>query len=841
MTSSTAGILAIPVTGPTPFAVDWSGWEEWLEGQIDPGWRPGEWDSRWWLFTGSAENPRTSVWKCATPSCASGLYSRGGRCAPCARDYRDSGLSPEEFDATYAPSRRTRKGEDLADCILVRSGVRCGRVAASNIGLCEGHGHYLYQRLRAGRSVPEPEAWALHGIDGAPYPAPPPCVVGGCANKSLHKAAMLCTYHLEKMQRQGGRRSDRAATLAWAGGQARALNAWRFSLAGLSPLLRLEVCFGLQQRDVLGHKIDPRAVRKVVATVAASGARSLLMRDAELVTAFAAADNAGAFFRQVAWSVQRGYVEHAGADPWSENSIDLRAAGLKSRGRTGRRRVPGLADLSMVPQPWLRDLLRRHTEAVRPTSNGFSRTLRVVRLAAAGMNRLPGGGMEPATLEFSHMQAAFDEIAGDRRADGKLSSAGFRGDLLTVFFQLIDFGRFTGLLESVPGSFARHPSHRIPAEDANEEELGKAIPEPVIAQLNAHLGRIADGVIYGELTADQVMEMFTCVYVVLRDCGRRPKEVASLPVNCLEHDGDEVSLIWNNHKGHRMRRRLPIVRETVAAIERWRAIRAEVAAPARSGDYLFPAISDAAGFDHLDTAVLSVTLRRWVDALPQLSSEVVGPDGELEPFDRSLVFPYAFRHSFAQRHADAGTPLDVLQDLMDHDDPATTTGYYQVTLKRKREAVKRLSKLVADRLGAARPCSATAYEQRSVAVPFGGCAEPSNVKAGGGHCPIRFQCAGCGHYRPDPSYLPAIEDHINSLRADRETARALDAADFVIVNLTAQIDAYTRVTAGMRERLAAMPADERAEVEQAAVILRQLRAGGGRKALPVSIASRSTP
>jgi hypothetical protein len=237
--------------------------------------------------------------------------------------------------------------------------------------------------------------------------------------------------------------------------------------------------------------------------------------------------------------------------------------------------------------------------------------------------------------------------------------------------------------------------------------------------------------------------------------------------------------------------------------------------------------------------VLSVTLRRWVDALPQLHCDVIGPDGELEPFDRSLIFPYAFRHSFAQRHADAGTPLDVLQDLMDHDDPATTTGYYQVTLKRKREAVKRLSKLVADRLGAARPCSPNAYEQRSVAVPFGGCAEPSNVKAGGGHCPLRFQCAGCGHYRPDPSYLPAIEDHINSLRADRETARALGAADFVIVNLTAQIDAYTRVTASMRERLAAMPQDERLEVEKAAVILRQLRAGDGRKTLPVSIVSRS--
>ena len=43
-----------------------------------------------------------------------------------------------------------------------------------------------------------------------------------------------------------------------------------------------------------------------------------------------------------------------------------------------------------------------------------------------------------------------------------------------------------------------------------------------------------------------------------------------------------------------------------------------------------------------------------------------------------------------------------------------------------------------------------AYERASVSVPFGSCTEPSNVKAGGGSCPIRSQCAGCGFYRPDP-------------------------------------------------------------------------------------------
>lgn len=94
-------------------------------------------------------------------------------------------------------------------------------------------------------------------------------------------------------------------------------------------------------------------------------------------------------------------------------------------------------------------------------------------------------------------------------------------------------------------------------------------------------------------------------------------------------------------------------------------------------------------------------------------------------------------------------------------------GYYKVTLRRKQQAVKTLSARVVDRDGNPAPFrSGLAYERSAVAVPFGGCTEPSNVKAGGHACRIRFQCAGCGFYRPDPSYLPAIEQQINDLRAD---------------------------------------------------------------------------
>jgi hypothetical protein len=184
---------------------------------------------------------------------------------------------------------------------------------------------------------------------------------------------------------------------------------------------------------------------------------------------------------------------------------------------------------------------------------------------------------------------------------------------------------------------------------------------------------------------------------------------------------------------------------------------------------------------------------------------------------------------------------------MDHRTITVTQGYYTVSLKRKREAIAVMSRYVHDRTGAPAPgtASATRYELRSVAVPFGNCIEPSNVRAGGKQCPIRFQCAGCGFYRPDPSYLPAIDEHITALKADRETALAIDADAFVIRNLTDQAAAFSGVADAMRDRLRALPETERAQVEQAGTLLRKARAAhhttdstdvsAGRPLLPLTV------
>ncbi|MER7408111.1 tyrosine-type recombinase/integrase [Streptomyces sp. NPDC000070] len=429
-----------------------------------------------------------------------------------------------------------------------------------------------------------------------------------------------------------------------------------------------------------------------------------------------------------------------------------------------------------------------------------------------------------------------------RSTDDELASRNWRQQSFSYFIEIIDFGRKTDMLTGMPGSFDRDKTLVLPPEGTNEDAAGRAVPEPVIAQLDAHLSLIGAAFSYGEMERADIKLMLQTAYLVLRDTGRRPIEVASLRLKCLETRKDENTLIWDNVKKRRYGRKLPITRETADVIRTWQARRRQIEVPSRSRKYLFPSITDHSGFAHMGASSLANSMREWVAAIPVLLSDELDEHGSRMPFDRTLIFPYAFRHSYAQRHADAGIPVDVLKELMDHRSIVTTMSYYQVSLKRKREAITTMRRHTIDRSGRPAPfTSTTDYEAQSVAVPFGNCREPSNVKAGGKACPIRFQCAGCGFYRPDPSYLPAIEQHVNDLRADLETAKAMDADDFVVRNLTDQITAFTNVGDTMRNRLSSLSEDEREEIEEASAVLRKVRASRDHKLLPLTVIRKDSP
>ncbi|MET7297179.1 tyrosine-type recombinase/integrase [Streptomyces griseoloalbus] len=199
------------------------------------------------------------------------------------------------------------------------------------------------------------------------------------------------------------------------------------------------------------------------------------------------------------------------------------------------------------------------------------------------------------------------------------------------------------------------------------------------------------------------------------------------------------------------------------------------------------------------------------------------------------MFPYTYRHSFAQRHADAGVPVDVLAELMDHDSLESTRSYYRVKEVRLREAVERVTQLQFDRHGTriwgavttVLDAERTRRAIGAVVVPFGTCSEPTNVAAGGSACPLRFRCVGCDHFSTDVSYLPDLRTYLDDLLRQREKLRSMAEADdwarAEAMPSDAEITRIRRLIQRVTEDVETLTEAERAEIQRAAQIVPQMR------------------
>ena len=195
-------------------------------------------------------------------------------------------------------------------------------------------------------------------------------------------------------------------------------------------------------------------------------------------------------------------------------------------------------------------------------------------------------------------------------------------------------------------------------------EPGRDVPPEVMRQLCAQL----DGL--DEITSrDGKVAIELCI-----DTGRRPEEISALGWDCLRRDGDgHPVLVYDNIKGDRLGRRLPIPESTATLItgqqQRVRAAFPNTPIPELK---LLPARQrNPDGKLSLGANGVAARHRQWVDSLPPLLT-VDGAE-----FDKTTVVLYSYRHTYAQRHADAGVPCDVLRELMDHrqlDVTARTTG-----------------------------------------------------------------------------------------------------------------------------------------------------------------------
>lgn len=172
---------------------------------------------------------------------------------------------------------------------------------------------------------------------------------------------------------------------------------------------------------------------------------------------------------------------------------------------------------------------------------------------------------------------------------------------------------------------------------------------------------------------------------------------------------------------------------------------------------------------------------------------------------------------------------------MDHKTLSATQRYYRVGEKRRREAVDRVASMQFDRHGNRIWAQAKALldSERArravgeVVVPFGVCAEPSNVKAGGHACPYRFRCVGCDHFRTDVSYLPDLQAHLDDLLRNRE--RLLSAGDLdtwaraEAMPSEEEITRLRRLINRVKTDLDALTPEQRTQTEQAITVVRRHR------------------
>jgi integrase len=795
-----------------------AGWLAWLGERIDQQWRAGEWDQDRLLFTGDPASPATVVFVCPLPGCGVTMHAPhwSGYCKTCHDKLTASGLDKEAFEAAYTRgNRRLNVYRQDRACE-----VPACRRDAYGLGLCVTH----YRGWVKARDRPGADRAAWIAAREAAT-APEPCSVLACDRERASVTILLCRVHQHRWRLRQRATAGDAALMAWIGHQPPYLSAHMFSLAPLQEAVRVEMLYALQRRDSREPALHPQFVRRAVATL--EGVPSIALAGGALdATAVGAVTRA--LVRTAQWEVGTAFDQFRGIDParklvWDLRTVSQQIPSLKKG--VSPLRNPSSLDFGQVQLDWIREILMHWARTASPSSMDLRRRHRACVIASRALGLRGDGGASPARLRFSDVTVVVDAFKLACTEGGRLHAPSQQGRLLRCFFDLLDFARREGIAGGLSTRFVLHPGHHvIQRPDGNEDEIGKAIPDVVIRQLDGHLPLLGTGFPYGVMPPEAVTAMFRVIYVILRDTGRRPAEVAGLDLDCLELDQGEYQLVWHNMKGRRLRRRLPVEQGTASAILDWKEIRAGLDIPGNCAAHLFPAITGS--YQHLDSGYISRAIRLWADSIPVLDSAELGRDGTPLPFDRARIFPYAFRHTFCQRYADAGIALHVLQSLMDHKSANTTAAYYQVPKKMKREAVNTLRVLAVDRTGAPAPIgSATAYEMRSVAVPWGNCNEPSNVKAGGGACPIRWQCPACAHYNPDPSHLPAIEDQVRALKASLETARAIGAAGYTIAGIEGEIADYGKVIDAMKAQVGAMPAAERREVEEASKVLRRLRAG----------------
>jgi integrase len=757
----------------------------------DAGWDPGS-----GVLSVRAEHPTLGWAQCRVPDCDA-QSPIGGVCPSCRAVMVAAGS--DELPAT---SGRSFTG-GVGMCA-----VGCPRPWESRRRpLCSAHEHQRSDVL--GVSVPE----FLARGDLRLLPGFGPCRVLACTRLRYSRTSPFCNAHQTRWRLLG---ENRPAEEAWCRTEPGVAQVGAVSLRALPDLVVAEILFGIQTRSAAGTKTSTAVLRSLADQ----------LRRTQVATISELPIPTRRQNRDLLRSLS-AHTRRASTTPAEEQLKDVWDLGVFG--------YPGRLDFTPIGHRWLREAAKGWVAEDLPRRRGrnapniwYFHLTSLVELSTSLRIQREDRGAHPALLGRGDIVAFTNRLAFLQQS-GQLS-LGRRIDVLRHVRTVLSSARWRGLtrpgqiLSGLPDDFTLIKED-IPSKDRTDVP-GRALPTDVMRQL-------CDGL-------DGIQETSDCpgartAIELLIDTGRRPEEVCDLPFDCLERDKDgKYVLVYDNIKCQRRRRELPITDTTARTIiDQQQRVRERFPDAPQAALKLLPAPKmNPVGAKPFRTASLNGIHRDWVNALPPL---LIRHGGTQVEFDKAKVFPYAYRHTYAQRHADAGVPVDVLRELLDHDSMDTTQIYYRIGAERRREAVDKVARHQFDRAGKRVWLQAEALLDAEharlaigqVAVPYGTCTEPTNVQASGGACPFRFRCVGCDHFRTDVSYLPDLTAYLQDLLRDRE--RLLAATD---------LEAWARAEAlpseeeirrvkdlihRVKDHLDDLTADERAEIDQAVATVRRGR------------------
>ena len=755
------------------------------------------WDPETRVLTIDSAHPLLGRNTCKVPGCQTTCPASTGICLDCRRRLEQAGLGLEDAGLLPPPRRHRWLDPGAGACAV----AGCPRPwVKSSRPLCPEH---LAQQEFLG--IGDPAVFAASpGVTALPSHGT--CAVAACPRQLPSAGSSYCDAHLQRLRR-AGEQPDEAA---WRLTEPPVPRSGQVSLAGMAPAVVTEILFGLQQRTRQGVKTHDAILRAVCDDARSQQVTSLADLEVPPLR--------GKGYEGVVHTLVT-HARRGASGPETETAKDTWDMTLF--GHRGR------LEFTAITQQWLRETAKIWAAADLPRRRGRSggdktrHYIASIALLSQSLRQRPDRGDDPAALGRADIEAflarlAWQHSAGQVSELTRVLACRETRKLLTTARQL-GATRPGGPAAGLSDQFA---VHRDDTPDEPEHgEPGRDLPAEIMRQVCGHLP---------SLPAPHIR---TAIEILI-DTGRRPEDVVALPLDCLaaSQDGSPV-LIYDNHKANRLGRRLPVPEAAARSIRaQQQRVRGQFpGTPAGALKLLPTGWANRDGRRPLTVPALSAAHRDWVTSLPPL----LLPDGA--EYDKDRIVPYAYRHTYAQRHADAGVPLDVLAELMDHRSLNVTRGYYRVGEERRRDAVDKVTAMQFDRHGNRTWRDARAllddeharYAVGSVAVPYGTCTEPSNVAAGGTDCPLRFRCAGCDHYRTDVSYLPDLTAYLDDLLRARERLAAAGGEDWARAAAAPpeqEIRKIRELISRIKGDIAALAPDERARIDEAVAVARRHRA-----------------